>query len=419
MSIDFEVVSDSGSPKGKGEGALTLNPAAPSDSGSSKAEGSSKQEGFFKLAVTGELRCMKCQGEVEKRSDFLLVSEKEDWCNALWGWCQACSGLEGPEFKKQQSKKWKRRQTELTGILRQRGMEFNQLCQVLLEKFPGIEKKKLYEAARFRVHALGTAAALAAFGVEAVTKQRYDDACKRYFDTVRALITEVEPSEGKDVFHHQVSAFLSSEADFLTMVTTSISVSYACKGKDCRYYGLNDQWFQKAGGYQFRCPNCAKFYRPWKVNPNTDNNYAKVVCVVNPKSGEKVIFPAKWPASQGDNWLQEMMTATAHDGAARKGTTSDTLLALDEMLKAIGIPADGRFVHFPVKESTLQALKNTSDFSAEAVWSERNEKGFYGNVLPPQTAAQAAFDEWPTFIALFAQLLHNGEDAAVNLTLSG
>ena len=157
------------------------------------------------------------------------------------------------------------------------------------------------------------------------------------------------------------------------------------------------------------------------MNPNTDNNYAKVVCVVNPRSGEKVIFPAKWPDSQGDNWVQEMMTATAHDAEAKKGNinTADTLLALDRMLQAIGIPADGRFLHFKVKASTLQSLKETADFSSEVVWRDLNEKGFYGNILPDEIAEQPAFDEWPSFIALFAQLLHAGEDAAVSLTLSG
>ena len=125
---------------------MTTTPSAASVATSSQGSGD------MKLAVSGKLECMKCKKEVAQRSDFLLVSEKEDWCNALWGWCLECSGLSPEEFKKQQRKQWKRRQTDLTGILRQRGMEFHQLCQVLLDKFPGTPKRKLFEAACHRVH---------------------------------------------------------------------------------------------------------------------------------------------------------------------------------------------------------------------------------------------------------------------------
>lgn len=402
-------------------------------------------KGKMHLSV-GKLECMKCKVILHRRSEFLLLPEKEDWCQALWGWCQECSGLKPKEFKKQQNKQWLRRQREATGITRMRGMEFGQLMEVMAEKFPGAAKRSLLKAARTRVLAVGRAAALAAFGVQPKTKERYEDACKLYFDALRAVAEEaVEQAEDDDASHSHVSAskseavvkpasatksdirknmtaFLSSEADFLTMVTTSISVSYACKGQDCRFYGLNDQWFQKQGGYQFRCPNCSKLYRPWKVNENTDFNYAKVICVVNPLTGEKMIFPAKWPDSAADTWLQTMMTATAHDVAESRRqamTAEQSLMALDKMLRDIGVPGDGRFVHFDVKETVISALKTTTDFKDESVWSRHRESGFWGNILPRDQVAPI-FDEWPTFIALFANLMQTStEDEIMSMNLDG
>ena len=403
--------------------------------------------GKMNLSVD-KLECMKCKVVLQRRSDFLLMNEKEDWCQTLWGWCQSCSELPQKEFNKQQRKQWIRRQREATGIGRKRGMDFGQLMEELAERFPGSDKRSLLTTARLRVKALGQAAALAAFGAEAKTKERYENACRAYFDSVRAVAEEaVEQAEDDDTSHSHVMAseseavkpasasksdirirrdqFLSEEADFLTMVTTSISVSYACKGRDCRFYGMNDQWFQKKdGGYRFRCPNCSKLYKPWKVTETTDFSYAKVICVVNPANGEKMIFPAQWPSSKEDNWLQEMMTATAHDAEAASHrqvmTARESLLALDKMLKAIGVPGDGRFVHYNVKQWVIDALKPTTDFGDESVWRGHVEKGFYGNILPIEVASQPAFDEWPTFIALFANLLQaDNKDEVMSLNLDG
>ena len=55
--------------------------------------------GKMNLSVD-KLECMKCKVILQRRSEFLLLPEKEDWCQALWGHCQECSGLKPKEFKK-------------------------------------------------------------------------------------------------------------------------------------------------------------------------------------------------------------------------------------------------------------------------------------------------------------------------------
>ena len=75
--------------------------------------------------------------------------------------------------------------------------------------------------------------------------------------------------------------------------------------------------------------------------------------------------------------------------------------------------------HFQVTRDTVKELKGAADFSSEKVWKDLSEKGVYGNFLDEDIAKEEAFDEWPTFIALFAQLLRAGQEAALNLSLNG
>ena len=239
---------------------------------------SGDEESDVVVEAKSKLQCMTCQVTVRWNSDLLLCEKTEDWCGKLWGMCLSCSGLEAAEFKKDQRRLWKKRQTVVNGQLRARTLNWQNLSQRLKERLPTVSNKTLYNMTKWRIQAMGMAAALGGFGENMIVQKAYKEAAAVYFQNLARVANEIELPA------NLYTAMVNEDSDFLTAMTRSVAVSFACRRRQCRFYGMNDQWVNHADKYKFRCPMCALPYVPWRAQPGY-YDYQKVVSMVNPARG--------------------------------------------------------------------------------------------------------------------------------------
>ena len=56
---------------------------------------------------------------------------------------------------------------------------------------------------------------------------------------------------------------INEDKQYLTAIFDAVFISYVCRHKDCGFYGAISDWIKEANHYRFRCPRCARKYRPW------------------------------------------------------------------------------------------------------------------------------------------------------------
>jgi hypothetical protein len=353
-----------------------------------------------------DLVCSGCQKKVFRRTEFLLLPEKEDWCGKLWGHCLECSGMTAAVFKRNQRNRWHKRAVELHG--KQdclRVLQWKKLDGYLKEKMPETSNKQRRALISLRLKAMSMAMCLQFFEGSEAKQTAYVAVHQEYMEK----IDEVCKENGKPSSQIQIA-----EADYLTSVAKGIQISYLCRKKDCRFYGMNDQWIQHESKYHFRCPMCGMQYYPWK---QAEKWYAfqRVVTISHPRTGEQWIVPALWPASAEDDYLQKLMVVTASNIESQEDL--DNFLAgkvqsLETMLANIGVPA--AFKKFFLTEDVKYILRGCAGFG-EKQYAKLDDNGFFGNVLDPAVAEQEPFDQWTEFAALFADLAKAGEEAVRKL----
>ena len=137
------------------------------------------------------------------------------------------------------------------------------------------------------------------------------------------------------------------EAQFLTMVTEGVSLSFLCRMPGCLFYGDNAMWVQRAGGkHQFKCPCCGEMFRPWA------DYKGSVVCqfVVQffTDTGRKVAIPATWPDNEDVSYfykLMELHSRQVKTEADVQAWRNRTKIELSELLTRVS--CEEQFDRFP------------------------------------------------------------------------
>ena len=99
-----------------------------------------------------------------------------------------------------------------------------------------------------------------------------------------------------------LSALLEEDKQYFTAISDSVFISYVCRHKDCGYYGSNSDWVKQVNHWKFRCPRCARLYRPFaeKQGVSTLLPFQKVLAVVDPFTQRISALPTTWPDAASD-----------------------------------------------------------------------------------------------------------------------
>ena len=372
------------------------------------------------------LECYACKKQTV-RTDFVLIATdgSEDWAGKLYGhclWCayscdnefyEACG--KDPELGLAYSKRlWRRRsnrQKALTGIVDNRGRQFSTLAEELLDAVPQLreDRRSLYKLIKQRLVAINTAA------LAAILKEREEAAwvaqareveAKRYVAMLNNLRDE---ADGIQV--ERIERLVTVDTQYFTTIFETVHISYVCRFKECGFYGSNSDWLKHESSYQFRCPRCAKRYRPFAGRHGASelHPFQKVLSIVDPVTQRILAVPTTWPDTAADEFLgsqalieaRKIHSAGNPEEEARFKQTANT--ELHNLLLKVGLPPTMQ--HF--KGATIEArhiLQPAVGYGPAAI-QRLDEVGYRGAILPADLAQQPVFNQWSILCAGLASLI--------------
>ena len=202
------------------------------------------------------------------------------------------------------------------------------------------------------------------------------------------------------------ATLLSKDVNHLTMLCTSLAVSYLCRNKKCLFHGSNGDWIAHGTkAFSFRCPSCKTLYQPSAVKEGWCNASFCITWQTEEEDGtvSTSVAPATYPPSAEEkalNNLKELHARWKADGVQgvrdykeRKATDLQHLLG-------------------PFRQITLFRHQSwvEGEWLDEIAWPLKKRahivaNGFRGNhMTPEQVTDDKVFKEWGSFLALIEEM---------------
>ena len=212
-------------------------------------------------------------------------------------------------------------------------------------------------------------------------------------------IAEVEkcasdPSYGGSADAHTLT---SREVSYLTTISKGNDLSFGCRMRGCRFYGLNDMWVEHKYSYHFKCPKCGEDYKPASGYKDA-LPYAFVLTCIDPQTGLQQALPCTWPPSQDMQWLNKQIELHARQVKTPEDVESwnnGNKIALSKLLAERAIPDSFRRIPWDT------SIENR--FSSNWNYEVYKEQGFFwGSVLSETDANKPPYSNWNELTGLFA-----------------
>ena len=186
----------------------------------------------------------------------------------------------------------------------------------------------------------------------------------------------------------------------IAAIFDTVFISYVCRHKACGFYGANSDWVKQSNHYRFRCPRCARQYRPWVDRHGASELYPfqKILSIVDPITQRTFMLPAAWPDTQSDEFLCNMAVVEARkiisegDAEAESRFKANANECLHNLLQKIGLPPTMQ--HFQgVLPTARDILLSASGYGSGAV-AHVAANGYRGAILPPAVCQEPVFNSW-------------------------
>ena len=210
-----------------------------------------------------------------------------------------------------------------------------------------------------------------------------------------------------------ISTMISEDKQYLTAIFDTVFISYVCRHKDCGFYGANSDWVKETNHYRFRCPRCARRYRPWVDRQGASELYPfqKVLSIIDPLTQRTLMLPTTWPDSQSDDFLCNQAVIEARkiisdgDADAESRFKANANECLHNLLKKIGLPPTMQ--HYKeILPTTRDILLSAKGFGDEAV-AHLAANGYRGAILPTDIDNERVFNSWEVLTSGLASLILN------------
>ena len=186
-----------------------------------------------------------------------------------------------------------------------------------------------------------------------------------------------------------------------------------CRYKGCGYYGSNSDGVKQANHYKFRCPRCARLYRPFaeKQGASTLFPFQTVLTVIDPITQRIFALPTTWPDTASDELLCNMAVIQARkimsdgDAAAESRFKANANECFHNLLQKVCLPPSMQ--HFQgILPEARHILESAAGFGAETI-AHLATNGYRGAILPQEVNEQPVFNAWDILTSGLVSLILN------------
>jgi len=150
---------------------------------------------------------------------------------------------------------------------------------------------------------------------------------------------------------------------------------------------------------------CGMLYQPWTQNKG-QIAAQKVLSLADPKTGQIMSWPCKWPQSAEDGWLNKTLELRARNvetGEDLKAFLAKTSISLSDLLDREAMPLGFRKMEW---NSHIESKLSDNKYQ-HSQWAHLKANGFFGEKLLMDLDTPV-FENWTELIGLLASLLAGG-----------
>ena len=283
-----------------------------------------------------------------------------------------------------------------------RNIDFENAQAVILKALPKASSKLVRHLAcsRIRCATMAFAASIAGESEEMLElRHRFDKKHKQDCDEAAADPANAATPAGR---------FLgTTEVGYLTTVAKGITVSFACRYRNCLWFGQNHEWPKHVDvdNEHFRCPCCGLLYQP-TAGKKDRAPFSFVLSMPDVETGEQIHVPAAWPDGEDHKWLMASIEAYAIAPSTKAELQAYDLrtlkVELHELLQKVKVPS--HFVEVPWNRNAMVAYPS-ADFDWSLYETRGTTIGCKLDRVRDADAIEHPFTQWPLLIAMVGRVV--------------